>query len=672
MFALAIAAGCGVVPERGQAPVLPPSSLYVEAADQVLVGGVVGEAYTSAVVADGGVPPYTWLAADPLPPGLTLGIDGAITGTPVRAGSQTFALIATDAEGRTKRMLATFTAVLVPERLHCGDHVEGSFSDGIFDGNPDLSRLDDLRWYAIELPHDATTRVDVVVGSTGELAAWLQRSNQLLGSWELRSYAQRTVDPDDSPRHLPVDAGTDPSLTEFQTQSLLPLLLAPKEAGAWTVDIECTDGPVFESLDKYPRRVGESFDQDFDVFGDNTGVRIWTEDPLPSWMTWDESTGTVGGIPDAPGAWELTLRATAKDGRERSETALLAVYETTDIACGSVEPVSVTEGFTDGEQTRRYDPRGYQVFRVPLEGIPEVSGVELRLRGSDTNYLGLSRPKPGWQRFFGAADTEETTGARAVLRVDSTTYPSTRPFVDDTELWFVAASEGVDLEGMELEVACEYEPRPDVPGLPILDEFQPVDLTLGGIGGYPPYRWAATGLPSGLRLSETGQVTGSTSDTGRHVVTFTVTDTVGVAGEQALTWVVGASDACLGYRALTCGQGVDAELVDEGPDGGAAARDTYCIPDTSVDIGFVVEAEDGEFQLALADPGVSRRSQVIDEDHFTWAGEIERRQVIGIPFDTFSFPDRADYVDRPLFVTVWADDPGWYALDVECPVFGPE
>src|SRR5262249_9012581 len=51
--------------------------------------GTVGVAYSSAIVASGGVPPYTYsISAGSLPPGLTLNTTtGAITGTPTTAGS---------------------------------------------------------------------------------------------------------------------------------------------------------------------------------------------------------------------------------------------------------------------------------------------------------------------------------------------------------------------------------------------------------------------------------------------------------------------------------------------------------------------------------------------------------------------------------------------------------
>jgi Putative Ig domain len=60
----------------------------------------VGVRVRSTLVAAGGQGPYTW-AASSLPPGLTLGTDGTISGVPTRAGTYTVAARLTDAGGNT-------------------------------------------------------------------------------------------------------------------------------------------------------------------------------------------------------------------------------------------------------------------------------------------------------------------------------------------------------------------------------------------------------------------------------------------------------------------------------------------------------------------------------------------------------------------------------------------
>jgi hypothetical protein len=74
----------------------------------------VGVEFDGAVFAAGGFGTYTWSVEGNLPPGLTLGDDGTITGSPEEAGSYRFTVAVTDSESRR----ATYVArMVVAERL---------------------------------------------------------------------------------------------------------------------------------------------------------------------------------------------------------------------------------------------------------------------------------------------------------------------------------------------------------------------------------------------------------------------------------------------------------------------------------------------------------------------------------------------------------------------------
>ena len=65
-----------------------------------LPGGTVAVAYSSALAASGGTPPYSWsLSSGTLPTGLTLSSAGAISGTPSVAGSFPFTVSVKDSTG---------------------------------------------------------------------------------------------------------------------------------------------------------------------------------------------------------------------------------------------------------------------------------------------------------------------------------------------------------------------------------------------------------------------------------------------------------------------------------------------------------------------------------------------------------------------------------------------
>ncbi|MBZ5560701.1 MAG: putative Ig domain-containing protein, partial [Acidobacteriia bacterium] len=81
----------------------------------IIPNAQAGVAYSTTVKVAGGTPPYSFSAssAAPIPPGLTLGADGTLSGTPTQVGSFSIGLIATDAAGRVYHLPAP-TLVVTP------------------------------------------------------------------------------------------------------------------------------------------------------------------------------------------------------------------------------------------------------------------------------------------------------------------------------------------------------------------------------------------------------------------------------------------------------------------------------------------------------------------------------------------------------------------------------
>jgi len=72
--------------------------------------GTVGFGYTYTFTASGGIPPYTWATTGgSLPPGLTLSIEGVISGTPTEQGTFTFSVKVADSSGTNTTLTFSIT-----------------------------------------------------------------------------------------------------------------------------------------------------------------------------------------------------------------------------------------------------------------------------------------------------------------------------------------------------------------------------------------------------------------------------------------------------------------------------------------------------------------------------------------------------------------------------------
>jgi hypothetical protein len=674
VFVLLALTGCDLTPNRGNAPIVPPEQLYLSIADQTLAPGVVGEPYDSAIRVSGGDPKYVFTQIDDLPGGLSLTSEGHVRGEPTQAGAFTFSVVAQDTKGRSKRALVSITIGLDPLLVACGDTIEGTFTtDAIgVDGRPDLDASGGVAWIAVELPEELTTRVELRFQNENNSTLWVEQPNEPIGSWELDDlYSPRTIEGGGVESVSTVDAGTDPSLTGFATQSLLPMVLVASGSGDWKLSVECSDGPVFTTLLQYPIEQGTGFAYDFDVYGaDNNDIRIWTNDPLPDWMVWDEATGLVTsttGLAETDGAWELTIHAETPDGRKRTERAIIGVYDVVDVPCGSSAPVEVTESYFDGEFYAYYDTKGFDVYRVDLaSAAPSI--VTLQATGSDAHYLGLAEPNPEWLNFYGGAERVYIDGDTA-LRVDPKTYPATRHFADATELYFSAGSIGSDFAGIEVTVECDFTPLPDLSAMPVLEVLEAVDVQLDAIGGEPPYAWGASGLPAGLQMQRDGRITGNTSLAGTFDVTLTVTDKNGLTGSADYPLQVGAEDACLGHKRVYCGESFSNEFIRAyySDSGSKDSTRTFCIIDDSDrNIGIELYSEDGQYRVDIADPGIDDKDDVVDPLRSTYVAFVDKNAVEGVSLDPFSWPDIDDYQNLPIFITLRAYDPGEWTAHFVC------
>lgn len=669
---LATLAGCQLVPDRGDKPVIPPVRTWLESPDQALPAAVVGQAYTAGVAVSGGEPPYTWTVVDKagLPVGLTLSEEGVISGVPAQAGDFVFALQAKDAVGRTKRTLVSLQVVLDPLVARCGETLTGAFpGSAMGPSGPDLADLENLAWLAVELPDDGTTRIDLVFRNQATTTLYVERPAELAGSWNLEDhYVGYAIGAGGAQTTVSIDAGTNPSLTGFATQVTMPMVLVAQTAGAWEVEVVCTDGPVFERLLQYPTELGTELQLDYDVFGDNTGVRIFPreDEVLPDWMLWDPATGTVTGTAAEPGAWEFWIVAEDEEGRRREERTVIGVYEIVDLACDETVPVSVEEGYFDGEFYAYYDPKGFRVFRVPLDDAPDVSAVDLVVTGSDGHYLGLADVAPDWLKFYGGAERRYESTLETRLTLDAASYPAARHYLDEGELYASVGTIGV-VRDFWFSVACDRSPRPDFAALPVVLPLTPVSTPLPARGGSVPYTWSARGLPAGLSLTPDGVLTGTTGASGTHEVELTVVDKLGGASTGTWPLHVGAEAACAGYVPIDCGDSIDGvfETTYFSDNSGPRSTAVFCAVEDGRSLGFEIYADDADLRVDVADPGASA-TEMFGEARGTYVQYVPRESSTGVGIDPWSWPDLDDYRGLPVLVAVRAFDPGGWTVHLAC------
>jgi formylglycine-generating enzyme required for sulfatase activity/sugar lactone lactonase YvrE len=87
-------------------PVLRPAIVT----PAVLPGGAVGLGYTQTLAAVGGTLPYSWAqSSGTLPPGLSVGVDGTLSGTPVAATNVSFTMRVMDDQSLTSTKTLTLT-----------------------------------------------------------------------------------------------------------------------------------------------------------------------------------------------------------------------------------------------------------------------------------------------------------------------------------------------------------------------------------------------------------------------------------------------------------------------------------------------------------------------------------------------------------------------------------
>ncbi len=665
--------GCGsgneAVPES---PFEEPDRIAIT--NQALPPGVVGEAYAASLGASGGQPPLTF-DTDPdfrLPIGLSLAPDGAIAGVPAEAGTHDTLFVVRDGAGQEQRFIATFEIDLVPELIDCGDVLEGEFTGNAMRSSGPIWEAvttPNLQWLGIPWPQGDNQRVQITVDAETTVGILVQRPNQPEGSIDWREDYVGTWIGQGSGTSVTLDPSTLPSLPTFEAQGLVPLLMVSFGESAYRLEVQCSDGPIFEQTLPFPVRLGEEFSIDFDVYGDNSDITFTIDGDLPDWVTVDEAEGTLSGTAIEEVTVPLDLTATTSDGRSRSATSIFGVYDPKPIACGESVDVVLEQGYYDGPVGGYYDPRGYRVFQLDVPN--GLSAIEWTVDGLDGQYISLVDHDEDRYFFFGGADSEFSSSGPAVLGVTPRSYPAVRHYRDAGTMYVITAVTGVN-RAITVTPTCDAGPRLDAAGLPVVQPLVTIDAPLRGTGGAGPYEFAATGLPSGLSVSGS-RLTGNTTAVGRHEVELTVTDALGASFVDTFDLFVGLDEACDGGLRVECDQVLEGRFSGAFFDGaGPRAEEHLCFYGDGVGaVGFEFSSDGGEYRVDVGDPGVRGSTFLEDADALNYAGVVYEDDIEALALNPFSWPALPDYEGLPVHIGLRALEPGEWRVAVVCEIPQP-
>ena len=551
----------------------------------------VGTLYGQALEAQQGVQPYTWdLMAGELPHGLSLGVDGVISGWPVTYHEDdftpyTFVAQATDAVGA--KASRQFQLTLAPMALAIKEPDQATLVQGmgfvlrfpIVGGKPGYSLVGNptaptgfvstcsvvngaVELVVPEAFSTALTSVPVSLRVRDSLAVEASQTFniQVAPSIPVTRWAQPTVpvrvSQASAPQTIPT-SGT-PSGTTFEAVEILPPLtnltgVADAARGQVRVQPPVTLGGNEEVTFRVTLRQGAitlgKVSREFSVQTlAGSATRDWTVKALPvrlnEFFVLD---------PLAPGKNATTAPALG--------TSRLRVAATSALPLGvSLDPVT---GHLYGAVRQQTAP-GRSVLEIvdASDTVISTIGVDWTVVGTGIQIVGTLPQVDVGQNYtaalqlsgVGANPSVELLHGRLPegmsLACDATQVTLTgRPRETGYFDLYIRVRDASNQSGLYVaRMVVNYRPYLAVltPAIPKVVEGFAYTFKLQGTGGKAPYTWAlaqGSTLPTGITLAADGTLSGTSTDTTfNRAVTFELTDSYGQKVTAALNMTVGAAD----------------------------------------------------------------------------------------------------------------------------------
>jgi len=513
--------------------------------------GLVDAAYTAALTAEGGRAPLAFAITDgSLPSGLSLSAAGALSGTPTLAGTSTFEVTVTDADGvtATADLAIAVDAVLEPVTDALPPGVVGVAYDQVVTATGGLRPLTWERTGSLPPGLEMTPSGD---------DARISGTPTTRGTYP---FALRVTDSRDPEQlvTIPLSIRIDPVPPTITTAALPPANLGTPYARA----VEATGGAA---------------------------PLAWEATGLPAGLSINPTTGAISGTPTENGVFAVTVTVT--DALDRIDDAVLSLtvngdapsistaslppgivgtpYSVTLAGSGSATPLvwSAPSGLPGGltlstagvlSGTPTSETSTSVLIRLTDNiGLTDEVALDLDIFAALAITTPATLPPAGVGSPY--AQTLAATGGVAprTWTLDATSAPFAVSIAADGSLSFTATSAGTFT--IDARVVDDAAPpqvatrRFTVNVAPAPPTITTASLANGEVGtaysatlaatdGAPPLVWSVLSgaLPDGLTLNADGTVTGTPTTEGSSSFTARVTDALGRTDDQALSITITA------------------------------------------------------------------------------------------------------------------------------------
>ena len=540
-----------------------------------LPDGAVGVAYSQTLSASGGPSPFTWsLTKGPLPAGLSLNANGAITGTPTATGNSTFTVQAKDATGgaatqpltigvdpavaiTTSSLPVAVAGVTYSQTLATSGGTppfqwtvtSGSLPAGISlssggsltgtpsaAGDPTFSvqvkdangSVDTTSLSLIVAPPVAITTSSLPGGTVGQAY-----SQTLSASGGNGSYTW-SVTVGALPAGLTLSSGGVISGTPSAAASSNFTVKAASAGSSATkaLSITINPAPTVTTTSLPNGTVGTSYQQTLSASGGTPPIS-WavTAGALPAGLSLSAS-GSITGTPSAPGTSSFTVQVTDSAGAKATKALSIVI---------APPPLTITTSFLPGgtagtayQQTLAASggTGGYS-WTVTAGALP--ANLSLSTGGSITGTPSAA----GTSNF--TVQVADSSGDKATMPLSIVIAPA--PLTITTS---------------------------SLPGGTVGTAYQQTLTASGGTGGNS---WTVTAgaLPANLSLSTGGSITGTPSAAGTSNFTAQVTDSAGAKASTPLSIVIAPPQLIITTTSLpggTVGTAYQQTLTASGGTGG--------------------------------------------------------------------------------------------------------